>query len=290
MWKCQSLSRVWLFVTPMDCSPPGSSVHGILPTRILEWVAISFSRGSSWSKNQAQASCITGRFLTFWATKNTQSRNRRCFHFVLLLQQITTNFWLKQCTFIVLVSWSQKSDACGMLMIVLSCVRLVYNPEDCSPPGSSVHGIFQARILEWVAISFSRISSQARDGTWVSCLAGRFFTTEPPGKPCGMKVKVTQSFPTLCDVMDYTVHGILQARILEWVAFPFSNGSSWPRNWTGVSYIEGRFFTTEPPGKPCGILGLKFKVSVKLCSSGGSRKGSSSFHFPLLETTCIPLW
>ena len=54
---------------------------------------------------------------------------------------------------------------------------------DCSPPGSSVHGILQARILEWVAISFSRGSSCTRDRTWVSCTAGRFFTTEPPGKP-----------------------------------------------------------------------------------------------------------
>ena len=53
---------------------------------------------------------------------------------------------------------------------------------DCSPPGSSVHGILQARILEWVAIPFSRGSSQPRDRTHVSCIAGRFFTAEPPGK------------------------------------------------------------------------------------------------------------
>ena len=45
-----------------------------------------------------------------------------------------------------------------------------------------------------------------------------------------MKVKVTQSCLTLCDPMDYTVHGILQARVLEWVAYPFSSGSSRPRN------------------------------------------------------------
>ena len=53
----------------------------------------------------------------------------------------------------------------------------------CSPPGSSVHGIFQARILEWVAISYSKGSSWPKDQThvsWVSCLAGRFFTTVPP--------------------------------------------------------------------------------------------------------------
>ena len=47
---------------------------------------------------------------------------------------------------------------------------------DCSLPGSSVRGIIQARILEWVAISFSRGSSQPRNRTWVSCIAGRFFT------------------------------------------------------------------------------------------------------------------
>ena len=50
------------------------------------------------------------------------------------------------------------------------------------------------------------------------------------GMALKVKVKVAQSGLTLCDPMDYTVHGILQARILEWVAFPFSSGSSQPRN------------------------------------------------------------
>ena len=57
-------------------------------------------------------------------------------------------------------------------------------------------------------------------------------------------VKVAQSYPTLCDPMDYTVHGILQARILEWVAFPFSRESSQPRDRTQVSCIAGGFFTS----------------------------------------------
>ena len=52
-----------------------------------------------------------------------------------------------------------------------------------------------------------------------------------------MNVKVTQSYPTLCDPMDYTVHAILQARILEWVAFPFFTGSPQPRDGTQVSHI-----------------------------------------------------
>ena len=58
-----------------------------------------------------------------------------------------------------------------------------------------------------------------------------------------MQVKVTQSCPTLCDSMDYTVHGIFQARILEWVAFPFSGGSSQPRDQIQVSHIADGFFT-----------------------------------------------
>ena len=53
----------------------------------------------------------------------------------------------------------------------------------CGLPGCSVHGILQASILEWVAISFSRGSSQPRDQTHISCIAGGFFTAEPPGKP-----------------------------------------------------------------------------------------------------------
>ena len=57
------------------------------------------------------------------------------------------------------------------------------------------------------------------------------------------KVKATQSCPTLCDPVDYTAHGILQARILEWVAFPFSRGSSQPKDWTQVSHIADGFFT-----------------------------------------------
>ena len=64
---------------------------------------------------------------------------------------------------------------------------------DYSPPGSSVHGILQARILEWIAISFSRGSSSPRDWTQVSCIAGRFFTIirhEPPGKPISVYTEI----------------------------------------------------------------------------------------------------
>ena len=62
-----------------------------------------------------------------------------------------------------------------VLCVSHSVILQLCNPMDCSPPGSSVHGVLQARILVWVAISFSRGSSPPRSGTWVSCIAGRFF-------------------------------------------------------------------------------------------------------------------
>ena len=93
------------------------------------------------------------------------------------------------------------SDGCywylvdrGQRVCAQSCPTLC-NPMDCSRPGSSVHGILQARILEWVAISFSRGTSRPRDWTHASCLAGGFFTTEPPGKPeqrSGMLLNILQ--------------------------------------------------------------------------------------------------
>ena len=60
-----------------------------------------------------------------------------------------------------------------------------------------------------------------------------------------IEVKVSQSGQTCCDAMDYAVHGILQARILEWVAFPFFRGSSHHRDRTQVSHIAGGFFTSR---------------------------------------------
>ena len=95
----------------------------------------------------------------------------------------------------------------------------------CDPMDCRVHGILQVRILEWIAIPFSRRSSQPRDRTQVSHTAGGFF---------------------------YQLSHQGSPRILEWVAYPFSSGSSWPRDRTRVSHIAGGFFTSwatrEAPG------------------------------------------
>ena len=67
--SCSVMSDSW---QPHHCSLPGSSIHGILQARIPEWLAIPFSRGSSWPRDWTQVSCTAGRFFTIWATKEAQ--------------------------------------------------------------------------------------------------------------------------------------------------------------------------------------------------------------------------
>ena len=73
-------------------------------------------------------------------------------------------------------SWLPRlpQGARAVQKVCQSC-RTLCDPMDCSPPGSSVHGILQARMLEWVAILLSRGSYRPRDRTWFSCISGRFF-------------------------------------------------------------------------------------------------------------------
>ena len=79
--------------------------------------------------------------------------------------------------------WDEMGSArnCCSCVVSKSCLTLL-RPIDYSLPGSSVHGISQARILEWVAIFFSRGAFRHWDWTFISCIADRFFTTKPPGK------------------------------------------------------------------------------------------------------------
>ena len=112
-----SVTELWCLTLchHMDCSLIGSSVHRISQARMLEWVAISFRRGSTQSKEERplESPALAGAFFVTSAT-------------------------------------------CGCWVLsLLSCVPLC-DPTDCRPPGSSIHGILQARMLEWVAISFSR--------------------------------------------------------------------------------------------------------------------------------------
>ena len=96
---------------------------------------------------------------------------------------------------------------CWLLSHVWLC-----NPMDCSPSGFSVHWIFQARILECVAISFSRGSFQHRERTPFSCNAGRLFTIWATMEAGNMKSvqfsSATQSWPTLCHPMDCSMSSV----------------------------------------------------------------------------------
>ena len=130
-----------------------------------------------------------------------------------------------------------------LCLVTQSCLTLS-NPMDCSPTGSSVHG-----------------NSPDKNTGVLPCPLRGIVPTQGwnPGFPhCrrilyqlshkGSKVKVAQSCLTLCNPMDCSlpgssVHEILQARILEWVAIPFSGRSSQPTNQTQVSHIAGGFFT-----------------------------------------------
>ena len=93
------------------------------------------------------------------------------------------------------------------VLVAQSCPTLC-NPMDCSPPGPSVHGILQARTLEWVAISFSKRNYRKKES------------------------EVAQSCPTLCNPVDCSlpgssIHGIFQAGAPKWVAIPFSTKVLW---------------------------------------------------------------
>ena len=146
-----------------------------------------------------------------------------------------------------------------------SCLTLC-GPMGRSLPGSSVHGIFQLRILEWIVMTSSRRSYWPRDWTRassISCITGGFSPVcLAQGYHCPLpaisvyvlwsvmclwsEAKWSESCSVVSDSlwpMDCIVHGILQARILVQVAFPFSRGSSQPRDRTQVSRIAGRFYT-----------------------------------------------
>ena len=153
----------------MDCSLPSPSVHGLLQARIRE------RKSESESCSVVSDSLWPHGLYSPWNSpdQNTGVGSRSSLQWI-----FPTQGWnpaLLHCR--ILAAAAAKSHQ--------SCLTL-RDPMDCSPPGSSVHGIFQARVLEWGAISsrilewaailYSRWSSWPRDGNRVSCLAGGFFT------------------------------------------------------------------------------------------------------------------
>ena len=110
---------------------------------------------------------------------------------------------------------------------------------------------------------------------------------------CILKVKFTQSCLTLCNPMDYTVHGILQARILEWVAVPFSKGSSQPRDRTRVSHIADGFFASWATREAHVCVYVYSKISTRECWMSewinwiNQLTNGQSFRHNLEDGTCL---
>ena len=195
------------------------------------------------------------------------------------------------------------SQVAGGFKVGLVCRRynvLTFKPSlfpiDCS------HGAEENSLelsLAWVQVLLSHwlaIFSIIKWGKLITELTQRL-VVEWNNMYRKWKVKVAQSSPTLFDPMDYTVHGIFQARILEWVAVPFFRGSSYPRDRTQVSYLAGGFFTSWATREAhkrwsmakCPISGsclwkhCCYQVLFLLCMTSGS-------WYKLCEPLCYPIW
>ena len=115
------------------------------------------------------------------------------------------------------------------------------------------------------------------------CQAVYLFSLFLHSQWAGRVVLVTESCLILCDSMgcsppDFSVHGTLQARILEYIAIPISSGSPWPRNPTQVSYIAGRFLTIWPATEAHGLKSKTQKSSIFFPSRFSSHAWESHLH------------
>ena len=235
----------------MDCSPPGSSFRVILQARILEWVAIPFSGGSS--------------ILVFTAALFTVARigkQPRC---------PSADEWIKKIWYI------HKMEYCSaikrkvfesVLMRWMNVKPVIQN--EVSQKDKNKHRLFfiaWIRILSFIPTIYTSSLPSRGQGAVVSGQRDRMWTTDMgwashqgsylPELPCSKlepglldhvkvslpKSDMAQSCPTLGDLLDYSspgssVHGILQARILERVDIPFCKGSCQPRDWAHISCVS----------------------------------------------------
>ena len=179
----------------MDCSLPGFSVHGILQARKLEWVAMPSSGGSSPPRYWTWFFHISGKFFTIWATRPKANVDvflitfSKCFSFLVLhstaslqkeeralhwpcsrmhlweysgnnqshFERLGLGDFSKDCAQPRILTERPPLNWEGsvLCLVAQSCPTLC-DPMGCSPPGSSVYGILQARVLEWVATSSPR--------------------------------------------------------------------------------------------------------------------------------------
>ena len=171
----KSLQSCPTLCDPVDGSPPGSPIPGILQARTLEWVAISFSNTWKWKVKVKSLSCVR-LFATPWTTAYQAPPSMRFSR-----QEYRSGLPLPS-------PFKQSATA----KLLQSCPTLC-DPRDGSPPGSPVPRILQARTLEWVAISFP--------SAW---------KWKVKVKSCS-----THCDPMDCSLPGSSIHGIFQARVLE---------------------------------------------------------------------------
>ena len=205
---------------PMDCSLPGSSILRILQTRILEWVSISFSGGSSWPRNQTQVSCLSGRL--FWATREN------LLSLVICRASLSKHFAFMYFFFF------------GTVLVTASCTMLQIS-------GRSSSGILFTRpnplnLFITSTVWYNHKGLEPDMERLTGSKLGKKFIQQGCFilSPCLFNLYTEllllllslQSCPTLCNPRDGSppgspVPGILQARTLEWVSISSSNAWKW---------------------------------------------------------------
>ena len=243
--KSESEVTQWCptLLNPMDCILPGSPIHGILQARTLEWAAISFSRGSSQPRDHENEREEWKCWLKLIIKKTKIMASSPICSWQIYREKVETRAYFIFSGFKITMDSNYSHEIKRHLlfgrkaMTILSesenevaqlCLTLC-DPMDCSLPGSSVHRIFQARVLEWAAISFSRGSSQPRDRTRSPALQADTLTSEPPGNPkerCYLSLKnsntrLLASVPKCTgnpepSFSSWEVHGAATARAGGW--------------------------------------------------------------------------
>ena len=187
--KVKLLSRVRLFATPVDCSLPGSSIHAIFQARRLEWVAISFSRGSGFPDPGIKPASLTSPALAGRFFNTGPSGKHIIAHLVLVKSYLSrrdicspiSHPW-KQLSWgspwLLWIHLELLNVACGVLCLVAQSCLTLCNPMDYGSPGSSVHGESPGKNtgVSCHALPQGIFPTQGSKAQ-VSCIAGRFFTS-----------------------------------------------------------------------------------------------------------------
>ena len=170
----KSLQSCPTLCDPIDKSPSGSPIPGILQARTLEWVAISFSIAWKWKVKVKSLSCVrlvaTPWTDAYQAPPSMGFSRQEYWSSLPLPSPIFNTRFCYLCFSLIKAEWDKWLSKTTVVAQLLSPIWLFCDSMSCSPSGSSIHGIFQAKIVQWVAISFSRGASWPRDRTSIFCI------------------------------------------------------------------------------------------------------------------------